>query len=254
MLYEILLQSENDEKYYTLLKDIFINRINELTWNQKYNLHNQIQLYCTNKSYEGEEKYTEDRFELYKIAIKNKLYHGAEDVYFDDVTFGNIVVVGIRLKEYEWVGSFIEKYKGLLAPENRALIVNFCLAKLSFFKGDFENALNILNRMKSIKHLQYKLTVRELMLLTFYELGMYEQAYSFLDSHRHFLVKHRNTFSDIRYDRRQYFLKYYARLLKIKEKPDKNELKELSSEIENIKNISERIWIIDKIKELKLEI
>ena len=250
-VHEILMLQENNEKDYYILKDIFINRIDELTLNRKYNLHNQLQLFCTNMSYENDERFIIERFELYNIALNNKLYHGAEDIYFDDVTFGNITLVSLRLKKFDWVESFIEKYKSLLAPENRDIIVNFCLARLSFYRGKFENSLKILNSIKSIKHLQYKLAVRELTLLIYFELSLFNQAYSFLDAHRHFLVKHRETFSDIRFKRQQQFLKFYGKLMRLKEKGDKNELMELSSLVSRTKNVTERFWLLEKIKEME---
>jgi len=250
-LNEILLLRENDEKYYYILKDIFINRINELNWNQRYNMHNQMQLFCTNMGYENNDKFVNERFDLYVIALEHKLYHGADDVYFDDVIFGNIAFLGVSLRKFSWVESFIKKYKELLAPENREMIVNLCLARVNFFRGEFEESLKILNSMKSIKHMQFKLVFRELTLLIYFELSLYNQAYSFLDAHRYFLVKHREAFSDIRLQRQRSFIKFYGKLLRLKEKEDKKELLKLSSEVLSTNNVAQREWLLEKIKEME---
>jgi hypothetical protein len=158
----------------------------------------------------------------------------------------NATVVG----EHEWAEKFIEKYKQFLAPENFNIVVNVAQARLNISKGDFKKALNCLNDIKAVKHIQYKYPVKDLMLMVFYELSIYPQAYYQLDTYRHFINKYRNYFPKDRIERITNFMKFYSRLIKQKENFMRENFEILKQEIEKCPNIMNRDWIVEKINEL----
>jgi hypothetical protein len=249
-LYEVLLIKEKKEEYYRILKDIFINEKNSLEKSDLYSLHNILQSYCVYQSYYNSQIYLKERFELFKICIDEKLYSATEHIYFDDLMFGNIVNTGTSVKDLIWTESFIEQYKDAIAPDNADVVVNYSYARLHFAKGDFEKALWYLNSIKTIKHIQYKLPVRDLTLICFYELNLLNQSVYQLDSYRHFLTNNKSFLSDIRFERIMNFLKFYTKLVKNKEKGNIKELVKLKDEFESVNNITEKKWLSEKIKEL----
>ncbi len=249
-LFEILLVKEKDDKYYYMLKDMLLKETETVSHNNRYSLHNVLHSYCTWKTYEGNEKFIEERYQLYTIALEQKLYCGNEDLYFDEIMFGSIVLVAIRLRKFDWAESFIDNYKTLLSPENSDLTVNFSLAKLYFSKGEHEKALGTLNEIKSIKHLQYKLVIKDLTMMIYYELSMLNQAMYTLDSYRHLLTKSKNILSEARFERVRNFLKFFTRLTKLKMKSTPKEIQNFRTELSNNSNTIEREWILKKIAEL----
>ena len=171
-------------------------------------------------------------------------------MYFDDLMFGNIVNTGAAVKDFNWTEAFIEEYKDSISPDNEDVVVNYSYARLAFAKGDFEKSLWHLNSIKKIKHIQYKLPVRDLILICYYELNLLSQSAYQIDSYRHFLTNNKSSLSDIRFERIMNFLKFYTKLVKNKEKGNIKELVKLKEELHDINNVIEKKWLTEKIKEL----
>lgn len=249
-LYEVLLIRDKGEKYYKTLKEILINDYTKLSKSDLYSLHNILQSHCVYMGYQNHQEYLKERFELYKICLMIQLYAAAEHIYFDDLLFGNIVNTAITLGDLEFTENFIEKYKELLAPDNTDVVINYSYARLFFGKKDFEKSIWHLNSIKTIKQIQYKLPVRDLILKCYYELEFTTQAVYQIDSYRHFLVNNRTSLSTERFERISNFLKFFMRLLKIKEKNSQKEVYKLKEEIETTPNTIEKYWLLEKTGEL----
>ncbi|MBN8584498.1 MAG: hypothetical protein J0M37_05330 [Ignavibacteria bacterium] len=249
-LYEVLLIKEKKEEHFEILKDIFYTSFNNLSRSDLYSLHNILQSYCVYMGYNNKPGYIQTRFELYKICIEQKLYAAAEHIYFDDLMFGNIVSTALAVSEFKWAEDFIEEYKSMLSPENTDVVINYSYSRLHFSKGDYEKALLFINSIRTIKHIQYKLPVRDLTLKIYYELGMLVQSAYQIDSYRHFLNNNKMSLSDERFARILNFLKFYTRLVKIKEKNSSKDLLKLQEDIESTPNTLERSWLINKTGEI----
>lgn len=250
-LNEIMLLKSKDDNYYYILKEMLIKEKNTLSINERYSLHNVLNQYLAQRIFEGENKFKPERLVLYKIALKENIYKGSGDRYFDEIFFGGIVMVGVLQGEYDWTEKFIEQYKQELPPENKATVINFSLAKVSFAKKDFSMALKLLSRIRTIRTIQYKTAVRDLTLMTYYEMLMYNQAYFMADSYRHFLTKNISFYSDARFERISNFLKYFLKITKLRENNNLNEADEVVFELNKHHNVMERDWLLEKLKELK---
>jgi len=249
-LYEVLLYKEKKDEYYQILKDLFVTSLEKLSRNDLYSLHNILQSHCVYMGYQNAKGYAQERFMLYKICIEQKLYAATEHIYFDDLMFGNIVSAALSVAEYDWTENFIEQYKGMLSPDNMDVVINYSYSKLWFAKGNFEKALWYINSIRTIKHIQYKLPVRDLTLKIYYELGMLVQSAYQIDSYRHFLNNNKGALSEERFLRILNFLKFYTRLVKIKEKNSLKDLVKLREEVENSSNTLERAWLLSKTGEI----
>jgi len=249
-LYEVLLIKEKKEEHYTILKNIFVSSFEKLSKSDLYSLHNVLQSYCVYMGYQNKTGYSKERFGLYKICLEHKLYAAAEHIYFDDLMFANIVSSALAVKEFEWAERFTEQYKDMLSPENTDVVVNYSYSRLYFSKNDFEKALWYINNIRSIKHIQYKLPVRDLTLKIYYELGMLAQSAYQIDSYRHFLNNNKGSLSEERFKRILNFLRFYTRLVKIKEKNSLKDIGKLNDEIENSPNTLERTWLLSKTGEM----
>jgi hypothetical protein len=250
-LYEILLIREKEDKYYYILKDILLDPDFKITKDERFSLLNVLQTFCSWKIYNGDVSFLQQRFRLYKEAVKGEFCKGSDDIYFDDLLFANIVLVGINVGETEWVHRFVNKFKEAISPDNREIIVNYCLGRIFFTRNEFEKALEVLSKIKSVKHVQFKLVVRNLTLMIYYELGLYDLAYSNCDSYRHFLKSIAGSFAKARFERQSNFLKFYSRLIKLKEKPGRKETDELNYDIGKTSNVVEKNWLIEKAAKLK---
>ena len=250
-LNEILLLKEKREESYYELKKLLIEGQSVLDIDQRYSLHNILHMHCLEMTYSGKTGYVIERFELYKIALKQNIYKGSEDRYFDAILFGNIMLTALKVKNIDWAEEFVEKYSHQLAPENIGGMMGYCMARTKFAKGDFSESLRLLNSIQSFNNIQYKIAIRDLIMLNYYELSFFSQAYSFLDSHRHFLSKNRQYFSDDRFNRESNFMKFYIRIIKLKDNYNSVDMESFKNELENTNLVIERGWLIEKIKELE---
>ena len=245
----MLLKTKNDDYYY-VLKEILVKEKNTLSVDERYSLHNVLNQYLVERIFEGEIQFKPERLELYKIAISEGVYKGSKDEYFDELLFGGIVKVAVLQGEYDWTEKFIEQYKTELPPENRSTVIYFCMARVSFARKDFTMSLKLLSKIRTIRIIQYKTAVRDLTLMTYYELLMYSQAYFMADSYRHFLSKNVSFYSDSRFERMSNFLKYFLRITKIRENNNLIELGEVAFDLKRNTNVMERDWLLEKLKEL----
>lgn len=257
-LNEVLLIKNKSEENYRILKDILISSSGKLSRSDLYSLHNILQSYCVYQGYNNSQpsdgkSYTRERFELYKICLEQNLFAAEEHIYFDDLLFANIMGTAISLKQFEWAENFLEKYRDSISPDNSDVVINYSYARLLFNKGEFEKALWHLNSIKTIRHIQYKLPVRDLTLMTFYEMNMHSQSVYQIDSYRHFLSNNKGSLSEERFVRILNFLKFYTRLLKIREKRSLKEIIKLKEDIESTGNTLEKFWLLKKTGELEDE-
>ena len=251
-LHEVLLIKEKRTEDYEKLKEILVTGVDFLSHSDRYSLHNILQSFLIEKSFGGASGLAVERLELYKICIAQKLYAASEHIYFDDLMFGNIVITAIAAKQFDWTEEFINKYSEDVSPENRDVVYGFSLARLSFAKGRFEDALKHLNGIKTIRHIQYKIPVRNLTLMASYELGMLTQAVYNIDSYRHFLSNNKDSLSVIRHERVVNFLKFFAKLVKYREKDNPAEITKLAAELEETNNTIEKSWLLEKAREFIL--
>lgn len=256
-LYEVLIQKEGKEEYFQILKDLLISGEKALNHSDRYSLHNILQAYCIRKVYDGED-YRKERFELYKACVEQGLYKASEHIYFDDLMFANIAFSAMHMNEFSWAEKFIQDHKKALSPENSEVVINYCYARLCYEKNNTEEAMKYLSSIRTIKHVQFKLPIRDLTLILNYELGQYSQAYYQIDSYRHFLSNNKNLFADARLDRLNNFVKFYTKLIKLKDKNEsfesaklQTEITKLKDELENNHNIQERNWLLKKVNEFE---
>ncbi len=87
------------------------------------------------------------------------------------------------------------------------------------------------------------------MLKIYYELGNIEQAYSLVDSYKHFLSSTKEI-TEIYLKRYEKFLKYYFYLLRIKSGQSKEKPAFILSKIEKEDKINNKKWLLEKAAEL----
>jgi len=245
----ILLLREEKDVYFYEIKRQLINNINNLKHIDKMGTITILNNYGIKRESEGHDEFIKERFELFEFAIKNNILSYGEDYYFNDKQFINIVTCGIKLGKFTWVQYFINKYKDTLSPEYRDLCYNYNMARLYFSKGMFNEALEKLSTLKSLKRVEYKIFLRTLTLKIYFELGLTDKSDAYLDAFKHFIAYNKNI-PEIYKKGSGNFVRFLISILKLKENPDKKGLKKLKDKILNTNYISEKSWLIEKINEL----
>ncbi len=177
-----------NEIHYHEYKKLLIRNIHHLN---KEDIHtNFIMLirYCIMKP--GGNKsgfdFRAELFGIYKyILSKNYYYIGVHD--FIPIELYRIVLkLSLELKKFNWTLKFIKEFNPKLIPDKRENMYNYSLAEYYFHKKRFDDAMRYFHRIE-LNHFILRVDLKNLMLMTYYELDLYENAISLIDSYKHFL-------------------------------------------------------------------
>lgn len=241
------LAGDHDENLYEKASELFKRNIHAFEQSEVYGISTMLINMCRKFENTDEEKYTREKFEIYKLQLIKNAYSPYPSAPITVDKFRNIVNAAVYLKELDWADRFISDFKNMLPEDMREAVTALALAYLFAEKGDFETALEITAKVK-IEYLVYKSDLKILQLRCFYELGYTEEAFSSADALRHFMKS--RTLTSLKQKTIQTFINYYVRLLKLKLMPDKTAASVLLKDVNNEHNLSSKNWFLRKIAEL----
>ena len=200
--------------------------------------------FCIKQINKGKSEYVRELFEWYRQALQEGLLleHGV----LSPVHYKNIAASGLGLKEFEWVASFLQEYKSRIEPKHRELNFNYNMAKLYYEKGDFGQAMQLLQVVKYDDSLP-NLTSKILLMKIYYELEEFTALESYLRSFEGSVRRQRK----LGYHKENYLnlTSLMYKLLKLN-KFDKSAVQKLRSVILNTQTLPEKKWLLSRIAEL----
>ncbi len=244
----MLITDRDNESHYFSVKKLLQNREREIYHADAENAYVVLQHYCLEKYHTGRPGFLSELMDIYRLMLKKGMFVATRDGYFNHHEFKNIVNFSLKNKEYAWAEKFIEEYKDGLPPDQKDDTYNYSLSRLFFEKGNYEEALNYLAKVKYEVPMA-NMNIKNLMLRIYYELDMTEQALHLIDSYRHFLGT-QLIIPKLHRSLNRQFLKHLKALIKQKESPDKKEIEDLRIDVMQDKTVANRDWLLEKIEEL----
>ena len=163
--------------------------------------------------------------------------------------FKNIVVIALRVGKYDWTENFIHTNKQRLPKASRENAVTFNLARLHYYKKDYEKVISLLQEVE-YEDIVYILSSKSLLIATYYENNEIEALYSLLESFRVYLNR-RKDIPDIWKRSRRNLIKFTKKLIRIVP-GDNKAIEKIKEEIENTADgIADVKWLKEKISELE---
>jgi len=248
-IHEIFADMENIAKYFEL-KNLIISYISLFGHTEKYILFQTLISYCS-KNIDGgnRELFIREEFENFKMIFELGIYKYSDNDKIQINNFRSIISCAIDNGEIDWLENFIENYITEILSEHQGNMRHYSFAYVHFARKNFEKALECIMKVK-FNFILFKMDVKNLMFKIYYELGYFEQAYSMLDTMRHYIAN-TNELSELFKIREKNFIKYAGKLLKIKSSDSNSEVNYLEEEIKNETLLGSRNWLINKIAELK---
>lgn len=237
---------ENEEHYFKLKSLIQSYAVLFPPKKAINNFYTTAQNYCVKKINSGERKFLNELFELFKLQISQKLL--LTDGKLNPWYFRNIIVVALRLGEYDWVEDFINQFKEELPESHKENAVTYNMAQLYFYKKQYDKVLEQL-RFVEYDDMSYNLNSKVMLMLTYYELDEFDLLDSHLDTFEVFLKRRR----DFTADRKQIYIwliKYTRRLTRIIP-GDKKSLQKLKDDVQSTKGVVNANWLLEKIADLE---
>ncbi len=242
----MLFLNEDDDSHFYKTKELLEKHEDEFNRFQINNAIMNLRNYCKRMIVKGRKNFRKELFEIYKIEISKRTCSLQNDMSFRYYT--DVVETGLKLKEYNWVKEFIEKYRTALTPDSMENTHSYSLALYEFAVKNFEKSLELLSKVK-YNDVYHKLKYRSILLMLYYELDYGDLLLSHLDSFNHFLLND-NLISEERKLYYSSFIKYIRHLSGLRDKEKKQDLQQLKKKVLEDRTLYNNEWLLEKIDEL----
>ncbi len=244
-IFLLLNDKENEDYFYGLIKILKENNM-EFSREEAYNMYSYAINFCIGRINQGQSKYVEECFKIFKELIKTKILFREDRLRAWD--FKNIVVLALRLGNYAWAERFINTYSEKLPLAFRQNAISYNLAQVYFYQKKHEKVIELLREVE-YEDVAYNLGSKAMLLATYYETDEMEPLYSLFESFRAYLNRHK----DIPVNRR----KNYGNLIRFTRKltrimpGDQSAVDKFKKELKETKNVASLNWLKEKLAELE---
>lgn len=230
-----------EEMFYRNIKKMISSHKHLLDKNELAAIYTYLHNYCFVKVDNGNLDFLKERFEIVNEVL-SRGFHLKDGCIIPDM-YISMANNALMLKEFDWAEDFIQKYKVNLPEEEKRSYELLALSTLYMFKGNYDEALKYLSRVKFRKYYD-KFKIKALNLMIYYEAGYFEEAFLLADSYRHFISKYRSVTPYVK-DRTNNFIKQVLQMIKFRLKQAE------SPKITDFESctIMYRPWLIRKINE-----
>lgn len=239
----------DDDKTFLRVAEFFSSLVEKLSVFGRYNLFYHFYPLINKLKQKDEEKFGKELFKVYKDMLRYNAYRQTDESLMQPGIYRGIFLAAYEVNEIKWAREFAENYKTQVPEEFRNEMFSFCNANLFFTEGEYDKALEQLNKI-SLDHHSLKYDVRFLIIMIYYELGYLEETRSMIDSFRNFLKENKFISKEIKL-RHNSFLKYIKEVVRLREAHPDVIAEKLIKDISKEKNIRGRKWLIKKVQELK---
>ncbi|MDQ3019486.1 MAG: hypothetical protein M3R36_02795 [Bacteroidota bacterium] len=253
MIYKgiMMLEFNKEKRYFLKLKEIKNKYADKISSSDLHNVlifMHSFTAEMINK--DGDEDFQREEFVLIKEMIDRKIYTPKNMIYPNLI---NIYKSACTQKEYEWANKFLQDCLKNIPEKDKSNTLNCCIGYMHYRKKNFSKALESFAKT-NFQWFILKIFVKTLTLRIYYEEEMFEQAFNFIDSFRHYLQNDDKIIEEHK-AAHIIFLKYLTSLIKIRMSSKSNsfEIKKLNENIVNMENNSFGVkqWLLRKIKEVK---
>ncbi len=239
----LLLREPENESNYFKYKELLSRYLDLFPEEEQKELYEHLINFSIRRLNSGSKPFLFESFENYKLGLENEFLYVKGKL--SPFLFKNIVTIGLRLKEFDWVDSFIKNYADRLPPEIRNSAISYNMANLHFYKTNYDQVLTLLQEVE-IEDLYYNLGAKTLLMATYYETEEWDVLESFLHSFRVYLNRHKHLPTDRKkaYSKLLIYTRKLARIIG----RDKPALIALYEELKD-DGFPSKNWVINKIKE-----
>jgi len=240
--YKAMTDINNTEAFFQL-KDTFLEYSHLFRTEELKDLYIAAINFCVKHLNLGQEEFTAEIFDLYKLGLLNGVF--VENGELSRFTYKNIVAVGLKFGDFEWVQQFIADYAPYLNRAHRESYLNYNMAKLHYMTKEYKKAMKMFLMLTNTDR-EVVMGAKVTLLKIYYELEEFDALDSLLDSFRAY-VKRNTDVSD--YQKRSYLnlIRYLQKVLN-HNFYDKQAHQKLLAEIKEEPQLPERQWIIQQLE------
>lgn len=239
--YQSLVATENADSYFEKMMAYLKDYATVFPPSEIRELYLLAINYTIKKLNAGSQWHLEKAFHLYKTGITDGYL--LEENNITPFTYNNMVSIGIQMKDYQWIETFIFQYKEQIPKEQRDSIFQECLAKLYHAKKQYKQAQELLLQIDT-KDILRLISCKILLAKIYYETDEIDALESLLESLKMYLRRKEIVgYHKENYNNCVQFIQKLARLNPF----DKQAKAKLRAEIEQVKILSVKDWLLEQI-------
>lgn len=238
---------ENERHYFEYKKLLFAN-LDCFALNEKRFHAGRLVRYCMLKRADENNAvvFGEELFKVYNFILESGLYKTILYEFMPLELYRSILFLGLILKKYVWTIKFIKKYIKFIKPDIRKNLYHFSLAEYYFRRKMYKSAIEHFHKV-TFDEFIFKIDLKNLMLMCYYETKQYESALSLIYTYEQFLSKDKTISAD---QRRRYknFIDSVKKLVLYRASAGNEST--LSIEISLNKDFPNKDWVREKLIEI----
>ncbi|HLT93722.1 MAG TPA: hypothetical protein VKZ56_04130 [Membranihabitans sp.] len=201
--------------------------------------------YCIGKINQNFNQFYREALDWYQVMIRENML--IEHDHLAATTYRNIILIAIRLQEYDWAIDFAQTYSVYLKPDTRESTMMLSLGQIAFNQKDYDQVLHNLMNVDYLS-LSYNLQSKLILAATYYEIGEYDLLTNFLATFSTYIRRKKQSLSPDKYQRHRKFINVLTQITKT---PvwEKRRWKELQRQLESDPEIVSYSWLMEKVAE-----
>ncbi|MEM1320223.1 MAG: hypothetical protein AAGG75_08200 [Bacteroidota bacterium] len=231
-----------EEQYFRQFKDLLLQYSQHFSQNETRDLYLMAINYCIKRLNEGNQEYFREALDLYQGSLQQDYL--LENGTLSRFTYNNAVAIGLWLDEFEWVESFISKYRDALEKRYRISGYSFNMARLEYRRRHYAKALQLLSKT-DYRDILLNLQVKTYQLKIYYELKELDVLESHLDTMKTFIRRKKV----IGYHQSNYLnIIRFTKKLVLHNPYDKAERQQLKVQIAEEDILTEKAWLLNQLQ------
>jgi len=245
-IYRTMFNLYNDDEltndYYTLKNKAF-KHIDTFPKDEQREIFDVLVSYCIKWVNKENMDFHKETLTVYDWGISENII--LNKGILSPTSFRNYVIIGLRVGEFDKVENFIKSNIDLLDKERRENALNFNLARVAFYRKQFQDCVSYLSRV-NYDDIWYNVNSKMLLIAAYYELEEIAVLESTNDAFITFIRREKSL--DI--NRRTAYLNFSSYLKKIISNYDSKKLIKIKEKIISNKEVYNKTWLLEKIEDL----
>jgi len=235
----------DDVQYYHQLKQLLDRYSMNFPIEEASDLYSLAQNYCIHQLNRGRPEFLSELFVLYKDVLQKRIIF--RDGQLSPWDFRNIVVVGLRVGDYDWTLHFIDEYLQFLPEDKRENARTFNLAQVYFYRRNYSQVVDLL-RFVEYDDITYNLNSKDMLLRVYYDTNQWDPLFSLFDSFRTYLNRSKEI-PERNKEAYKNLIRFTKKLTRL-HRGDEAAIARLRQEISTTSNLANQKWLLEKIEEI----
>jgi hypothetical protein len=250
-IYVKILKMQNAESddlsLYKEVRALYVANLDKLGQEDQRDILRLLLNFCIKLVNAGIPNFANYCMELYKIGLEQGFLLNNDEL--TEETFTNIVGIGTKIKDFEWVKSFIEQYANNLNDNIRVDTVIYSRAILHFHQNEFSETIQLLSThtfTKPIKVVMSKaILIRSYVELFLTDNSYYDLSINQINAFERYL-RNNNYYPEKTIEGYLNFCRFTKKLLRLKNQGKAT--MGLKDKVDSAKNLRLKLWLLEKLE------